>query len=291
MRSSWVAPRQGCRPSSERRAGCRLNEIFLTLGIESWKPLLSALLLPPVPLLVLAVVGARWLPRRPVLGWLVLLLALAGLWLCGTGAVAGGLTRWQLKPPPALTENQIVELKRAPRTAIVVLGGGHRPFAPEYGTAMLKPAGIERLRYGLWLARQTTLPVAFSGGLAPGSEPGASEAEIAARVAERDFGRALRWTEAESRDTRENAIKTVALLHPQGIEHIVLVTHGYHMRRALRNFERALAGAGVSMRVTAAPMGLPEDGPMTAMDWLPSLSGFEQTRLALHESLGLLMGA
>ena len=268
-----------------------MNELLLTLGLESWKPLLAALLLPPVPLLLLAVAGARLMPRRRGLGWLVLLLALAGLWLSGTGAASNALKRWVLKPPPALTEVQIAELKRAPRTAIVVLGGGRRPHALEYGTATLHPRGIERLRYGLWLARQTGLPVAFSGGLTPDSEPGPTEAEIAARIAERDFGRALRWTETESRDTRENAIRTVALLHPQGVEQIVLVTHGYHMRRSLRNFDRALAAAGVVMRVTPAPMGLDADAPLKLLDWLPSLSGFEQTRLALHESLGLLTGA
>jgi uncharacterized SAM-binding protein YcdF (DUF218 family) len=268
-----------------------LNDIFLALGVESWKPVLAALLLPPVPLLLLALVGARLLPRRRGLGWLLLLLAWGGLWLSGTGAVRNGLLRWHLMPPPALTDAQVDELKRSPRTAIVVLGGGRRSYAPEYGTAMLHPRGVERLRYGLWLARRTGLPVAFSGGLAPGSEPGASEAEIAARVAEREFGRPLRWTEAESRDTRENAIRTVALLHPQGVQHIVLVTHDYHMRRALRNFDRALAAAGVAMRVTPAPMGLGDEAPLTLLDWLPSLSGFEQTRLTLHESLGLLAGA
>ena len=48
---------------------------------------------------------------------------------------------------------------------------------------------------------------------------------------------------------------------------------------------------GLLMRVTPAPMGLGDDAPLTLLDWLPSLSGFEQTRLALHESLGLLVGA
>ena len=268
-----------------------MNEIFLSLGIESWKPLLAALLLPPVPFVLLALVGARMMARRRVLAWLLLLPALAGIWLSCTGAVATGLTRWLLKPPPALTDTQIAELRRAPHTAIVVLGAGRRPFAPEYGAATLKPMGIERLRYGLWLARQTGLPVAFSGGLAPGSEPGPTEAEIAARIAEREFGRPLRWTETESRDTRENAIETVALLHPQGVQHIVLVTHGYHMRRSLRNFDRALLAANVEMRVTAAPMGLSGAFHMKAMDWLPTIEGYERTRLALHESIGLLGGA
>jgi len=268
-----------------------VNELFLTLGLEGWKPLLSALLFPPVPFVLLALVGARLMPARRLLGWFVLLLALAGIWFAGTGVVATALTRAVLQPPPALTEPQIAELRRSPRTAIVVLGGGRRQFAAEYGVATLKTAGLERLRYGLWLSRQTGLPVAFSGGLAPGSEPGATEADIAGRIAEREFGRPLRWTEDASRDTRENAIRTVALLAPQGIERIVLVTHAYHMRRALRNFDRAVVAGGAGMRVIAAPMGV--DGPveLTLLDWLPSASGFERVRLALHESLGLLAGA
>jgi uncharacterized SAM-binding protein YcdF (DUF218 family) len=268
-----------------------VNDLFLTLGLEAWKPVLAALLFPPVPFIVLALVGARMMSRRIVVAWLVLLLALAGIWLSCTGAVAGALTRWLLKPPPPLTTTQIAELRRAPRTAIVVLGGGRRAYAPEYGVATLKATGLERLRYGLWLSRQTDLPVAFSGGLAPGSIPGATEAEIAARIAEREFGRPLRWTEAGSRDTRENAIKTVALLAPQGIGHIVVVTDGYHMRRALRNFDRALAAAGVNMVVTAAPMAADSRADMTVLDWLPSAGAFEQMRATLHEGLGLLAGA
>ena len=73
--------------------------------------------------------------------------------------------------------------------------------------------------------------------------------------AEREFGRPLRWLEPGSSDTRENAVRTVALLQPQGIEQVVLVTHGYHMRRALRNFERAAQSAGWSASFVAAPVG------------------------------------
>jgi uncharacterized SAM-binding protein YcdF (DUF218 family) len=268
-----------------------VNELVLTLGLESWKPVLAALLFPPVPFLVLVLAGARLMFRRRGLAWLLVLLGVGGLWFGSLGVVSGGLARWLLKPPPAITESQIAELKRAPRTAIVVLGGGRRHQAPEYGVATLNSTGLERLRYGLWLSRQTGLPVAFSGGLAPGSEPGATEADIAARIAATEFGRPLRWTEAESRDTRENAIKTVSLLVPQGIERIVLVTHGYHMRRALRNFDRALAAAGANMRITPAPIAVSGRFEMTLLDWLPSAAGFAQTRVVLHEYIGLLAGA
>jgi hypothetical protein len=49
--------------------------------------------------------------------------------------------------------------------AIVVLGGGMEALAPEYGVSSLRATSLERLRYGIWLGRETGLPVAFSGGV------------------------------------------------------------------------------------------------------------------------------
>lgn len=268
-----------------------MNELFVHLGVEAWKPVLTALIFPPLPFLALVLAGGWTLPRRRAFGWTLLLLGVAGTWLSGTGAVAGALTQQLLTPPPALSPAQITALKDAPRTAIVVLGGGRRDEAPEYHGPALKPAGAERLRYGLWLARATALPVAFSGGRVPGAPPGPGEAEIAARMAAQEYGQPLRWAEGASRDTRENAQRTLALLQPQGIDHIVLVTHAYHMPRALRNFERAAAAAGTTVTLTPAPMGLPAPGPLELLDWLPGASGYVQVRLALHELLGLLAGA
>jgi uncharacterized SAM-binding protein YcdF (DUF218 family) len=268
-----------------------LNDLLLTLGIENWKPTLAALLLPPVPFILLVLVGARLMFRRRLTAWSLVLLGSAGLWLSCTIGAGTALTQWLLQPPRALTASEVGDLKKSPKTAIVVLGAGRLLLAPEYGVSSLKPMTIERLRYGAWLARETGLPLAYSGGVGHGAPAGPSEAEIAARVAEREFNRPLRWQEGSSRDTRENAIQTLALLQPQGIERIVLVTHGFHMARALRNFERASAKPGTAqIRVQPAPMGL-QTGRLQAIDWLPSLEGFQQTRLALHEWVGLLTGA
>jgi uncharacterized SAM-binding protein YcdF (DUF218 family) len=266
-----------------------MNDIFLTLGIESWKPLLAAVLLPPVPLLILVLAGARLMFRRRLLAWFLVLVAVVGLWFSCTTALSMSLQTWLLKPPAALTEAQIAELKKAPRTAIVVLGGGRKLRAPEYALSTLRERGIERLRFGIWLSRETGLPLAFSGGVGHGADGGTSEAEIAARIADREFGRPLKWTETESRDTRENALKTVPLLQAQGIDQIVLVTHGYHMPRALKNFERADVGAKV--RFVTAPIGLPPGARLRVGDWLPTAEGFEGNRLVLHEWVGRLMGA
>jgi uncharacterized SAM-binding protein YcdF (DUF218 family) len=266
-----------------------MNEIFLTLGIETWKPFVSALLLPPLPFLLLVLVGARLMFRRRLLAWLLVLLGCTGIWLMCTVAAGKLLVNGLLKPPPALGVDQIAELKKSPKTAIMVLGGGRKLLAPEYGISTLHWRSIERLRYGLWLSRETGLPVAYSGGVGLGAEAGLTEAEIAGRIAEREFGRPLRWQEAESRDTRENALRSVALLRGQGIERVVVVTHDNHMPRAMRNFERAVAMSNV--RLVAAPLGGEGTGRIKAVDWLPSRHGFDMTSVGLHEWLGLLAGA
>jgi uncharacterized SAM-binding protein YcdF (DUF218 family) len=221
----------------------------------------------------------------------MLLLGCLGIWAMCTTVVGHGLTNWLLPPVRSLTANEIGDLKKAPRTAIVVLGAGHRDFAPEYGVSELQPMGVERLRYGLWLSRQTDLPVLVSGGRSHGSRPGQSEAEIAARIAERDFGRPVKWTESESRDTRENALRSVALLREQGIERIVVVTHGYHMPRTMDNFRKALATGGANIQLVAAPMGITPWVKAGVLDFLPTRGGYTQVRLVLHEFIGRLIGA
>ena len=267
-----------------------MNSLFVLLGIESWKPALTALLLPPVPLLVLVLIGARLIQPRRGLGWLLILASVALIWLGACTGTAQLLSQHALRPPPALGAHRIQALKAAanPPTAIVVLGGGMEPLAPEYGVANLQHYSLERLRYGIWLGRETGLPLAFSGGVG-WAQPGATpEARIAAQIAAAEFGRPLKWVEAESRDTRENAGRSVALLKAAGIRHIVLVTHGSHMPRALRAFEAAAGGA---LRIEAAPMGLAQDTELPALRWIPSARGTTEVRTILHELLGLLAGA
>jgi uncharacterized SAM-binding protein YcdF (DUF218 family) len=270
-----------------------LNSLLGLLGIESWKPLLSVLFLPPVPLLLLLLVGARLLLPRRGLGWSLIVLSVALLWLSACSGTERLLVQFVLRPPPALAAGQVEALKAryAGRKdmAIVVLGGGAQPFAPEYGVSNLKPASVERLRYGLWLGRETGLPLAFSGGVGWGAGPDATpEAQIAARIARQEFGRPLQWIEDRSRDTRQNAGLSVALLGSAGVRHVVLVTHGYHMPRALRAFREA---AGDAMTVEAAPMGLGATGPSGLFRWLPTAAGLNGVHNALHEVAGLAAGA
>ncbi len=269
-----------------------MNSLITLLGIESWKPIVSALLLPPVPSLLLILIGARLILPRRGWGWLVLLLGVITLWLSTTSGTGQLLSQFILKPPAALSVQAVTELKKLPKgkphSAIVVLGGGVDALAPEYHVASLTHASLERLRYGIWLSRETGMAMAFSGGLGWAEPTGQPEAQVASRIATQEFGHPTKWLEERSRDTRENAAYTVAMLKKEGIKHVVLVTHASHMPRALRAFERAAEG---SLQIQPAPMGLatrPLSHPLT---WLPSKQGFTQVHNVLHELWGLMLGA
>jgi len=268
-----------------------MNDLFAAWGVSALKPWIQGLLLSPLPLFALAFVGAWRMRRRRRGGWALLLAGLIGLWAGSTAALGLTLIDLLTRPPAALDAAQVERLAGAPATAIVVLGAGRRVYAPEYDGPDPKPLTMERLRYGLWLARRTGLPVAYSGGIGYSSPRGATEAEVARRVAQRDFGLALRWVEDRSRDTAENASYSVAMLHAAGIERIVLVTHGFHQQRARAAFERAAARQGVSMALVSAGVGLRAGHGLELGDFLPSAGGLSLTQLALHEWLGWLAGA
>jgi uncharacterized SAM-binding protein YcdF (DUF218 family) len=276
-----------------------VNDIFQGLGIESWKPVLAALLLPPVPWLVLVLVGARLIPWRRFVGWLLVFVAVVALWLSACSGVGEAMVRSVVSPPPPLAPERIAALKKAviagrPGVVVLMLGGGREEVAPEYGVASLSPMSLERLRYGVWLSRETGAPLMFSGGLGHAAGPGTAEADVAAEIAQREFLRPLRWVEAKSRDTRENAQYSIALLRelelPQSTQ-VVLVTHGWHMPRALRAFKEEAARAKVSWEIVPAPMGLAPPLERTALRWVPSSEGSQLVRTAVREKLGSMLGA
>lgn len=268
-----------------------MNNLFATFGFAAWKPLLTALVLPPFPFLLTMLLGARWLRTRRVLGWFVILLSVGGLWLTATEGMARIAQPLLLTKAPVVMRDRIIELKaeaKKTRMAIVVLGGGAEKFAPEYSDGNLTGPSLERLRYGLWLSRQTGIPVAFTGGSGWAAVEGPSEAEMAGRIAAADFKQPLRWIENKSRDTAENAAMTVPVMQSAGVTHVLLVTHGWHMPRAMASFKKY---AGATLTLEAAPMGLARIDEVGPLDWMPSTHGFRRNRQIIHEWLGSLAGA
>ena len=244
------------------------------------KPVLTSLALPPLSLILLAFLGlllAYWKKRG---GLALAALALALLWLISCHGVAVWLARNALPQFPPLTADA---MKAARAQAIVVLGGGLLPEAPEYGEAQLSRHSAARLRYGLTLARQSGLPLAFTGGTGWAAASGipVTEAEAAARTALKDYGISLRWVESKSRDTAENAQLMAVMLKRDGVTRIALVTYASHMPRAAAAFEHA------GLIVAPAPTGYLRPERTALLEWVPSASGLEDSAGVLREWLAL----
>jgi uncharacterized SAM-binding protein YcdF (DUF218 family) len=240
------------------------------------KKLIAALLLPPTGPLLLAL-GGLWLARRRCrLGLTLTFLGISTLLALSLPVVSTWLTTAlcdaQAYDPAAGGEAQ----------AIVVLGGGIRTRAAEYG-GRDSPSRLtlERVRYAAYLARRTGLPVAVSGGTVFEGEP---EGEVMRRVMEEEFQVPVRWVESASRNTRENAVRAAQLLQPEGIVRILLVAHGIDIRRARREF----AAAGFS--VTPAPTMIPKPGIENFWDFVPNMGALHGSYLAVYELLGNLEG-
>lgn len=281
-------------PTLEPASRPAVNDLFATFGLLDWKPVAAALLLPPVPLLLMLLLAWWWQRRHPALATTLLLTAVLALWFSHC-QIAAELLEHQLAIAPTLSTQRLAELRRSAgdgRTAIVVLSGGVRPLASEYGESQPAPQSMERLEYGLWLARQLPAPLLVAGGAGWAHRDGPAESAVLARSASRDHGRTVRWIEAESHDTRSMARFSLQMLHKDGIGQVILVTHGWHMRRAVRAFTEEAAHAGIPLRLVPAPMGLVADRLLPPLlRWTPTAEGHMRVRQALREWIGLASGA
>ena len=241
----------------------------------AFKKLLAALLLPPLMPLLLVALGLLLMRRSPRLGhglaWGGLLLAV----LLTFPPVVNELTS-SVEEMPVLS---VTDLKQA--QAIVILGGGVRRYAPEYGQPVPNRLTLERLRYGARLARHSGLPVLVTGGAIAGLPP---EAIAMAEVLSQDFGVPPRWQENQALDTADNARYSADILRPAGIVRVVLVTHAVHMQRSLAEFRHQ------GLEPIPAPLGFLSD-PTTEKGFLyllPSAGTGYAAWMALHEWLGQL---
>ncbi|MYM64656.1 YdcF family protein [Pseudomaricurvus sp. HS19] len=245
--------------------------------------LLKTLILPPASLFLLALAGLLLLWRWRRLGVTLLAGSLLGLWLLATPQFSGFLLRqlWDQYPP--LAQAGVDEAGGA--RAIVVLGGGQRNSAGEFGGApTIKAISLERLRYGAWLQRRSGLPLLVTGGRVY-SAMAESEAQMMAAIVQQEWGGGEVWQEDGSRTTWENAANAATLLRARGISHILLVTHSWHMPRAAWSFRQQ------GLEVIPAGVGYPGVDSASLnpwLEWLPSASALTNSYYACHEWLGLL---
>ncbi len=226
----------------------------------------TALVLPPARLALAALLA---LLLRGRLARAVALLSLVGLVLLSLPIVSMPLLA-SLDVPAGTGD--------ASPQAIVVLGGDVDRIAGPPGAA-LGALSLERVRAGAALHRQSGLPVLVSGGIVD-DLPLTVGALMAESMAD-DFGVPVRWTEAVSPTTWENAEYSAAMLSRAGIGRVYLVTHAWHMRRSLLAFRRA------GIDAVPAPVRLDPWPRVRPGEFLPRTSAWLNSFYAMHEWIGL----
>jgi uncharacterized SAM-binding protein YcdF (DUF218 family) len=234
------------------------------------KAIAKSLVLPPTGLLLVAVLGLALWSRFPRAGITLVTAAVATLLAISTPVVADSIVRLVDDSRPF----SVADARDA--KAIVILGGGIRPDAPEYGGDTLARLTLERVRYGARVARLTGLPVLVSGGAVLGGEP---EALLMRDALENEFGVPVRWVETASRTTHENAVRTAEILRSEGIGRVVLVAHGFDMRRATAEF------AAQGIETVPAATGISGSEGYSIRDFLPSMQGLDRSYFGLYEIL------
>jgi len=157
--------------------------------------------------------------------------------------------------------------------AIVVLGGG------SYNDGKLKASSFKRLIVGFVLHKRTNLPIILSGGSSVSAIP---EAEIMKDLL-KAFGVEEKYiySEVSSRDTEENAKYVKKVCKKIGCKRIILVTSGFHMKRAETLFKRA------GFEVVPYPTDLKYEGKYNIYSFFPKYSVFYDSSVAIREYLGL----
>jgi len=242
------------------------------------KKFLQSMFLPPIlPLLLIAVgLVLTWTKKKRKLA---ITLTIAGLSISvfiSIPLTVDFMAR-QLENIPAVQPQQLEQAQ-----AIVILAGGQRGWASEYGEDMPNRFTLERLCYGAVLARRTKLPVLVTGGTPSG---GASEAEVMAKALHNLFDVKTAWIENRSLDTTDNARFSADILKRANIKTIVLVTHAAHMRRSVNEFSY------VGLTVIPAPTAFSSEDqrkrPLLGL--VPNMSSIYTGYSVTHEWVGLFV--
>ncbi len=207
-------------------------------------------------------------------------LALVWLWLWSMPVTSHWLT--------SQIEDQFPQIPIAavPHTqAIVVLGGTVTPPSGKSTEINLGRAG--RVWYAARLFHAGKAPLVVLSGGGDLERQAFSEARAMAAFLH-DLGVPAQAVALEetSRNTRENAAFSAALLKARGIEHILLVTSALHMPRALALFKAQ------GLEVTPAPTDFEagQEPPSGLLAWLPDAGALNGGALAMKELVGLWVG-
>jgi uncharacterized SAM-binding protein YcdF (DUF218 family) len=209
--------------------------------------------------------------------------AFAGLWLASTPIVGQALVGALEAPYPALT------LDATPTVdAIVVLGGSVAGRHPPKRPSLALNSASSRVWYTaeLYRAGKARWIVVAAGGDPEFPNQQVEAEAIAEMLTTLGVPRTAIRLDAQSRNTRENAVNARKILDRLGARRVLLVTSAQHMGRALKTF------AKVWSTHNNKPIPAPTDIEIVETRnslflWIPSSSALQRVTKALKEYAGM----
>jgi uncharacterized SAM-binding protein YcdF (DUF218 family) len=219
--------------------------------------------------------------RRLALGFASI--AFAGLWLASTPIVGQALVGALEAPYPALS------LEATPTVdAIVVLGGSVAGRHPPKRPSLALNSASSRVWYAaeLYRAGKAKWIVVAAGG-----EPEFPNQQVEADAIEEmlttlGVPRTAIRLDAQSRNTRENAINARTILDRLGARSVLLVTSAQHMGRAMKTFVKVWGHHNNKPFPAPTDVEIVETGNSLFL-WIPSSSALQRVTKALKEYAGM----
>ena len=249
--------------------GCGENFMFFI------KKAVTPFLVPPGIFIILLIIsGIAFFFKRSRKAGLVQLLIGVSMWIFALGSISNALYKG--------LESEFSVNRAVKGDVIILMGGGINDEATDLsGVGTPSQESLERIVAAVRLQRRLNVPVIATGG--GFAHQKISEAAVAKRyLVELGVPSQMVILEEKSRDTIESAGFTREICRKSGFHSPVLVTSGYHLRRAVMSFKK------VGIKVIPFPSGI-KSTEKTKFVWVDVLpTDYQNISRALKEYLGFL---
>jgi uncharacterized SAM-binding protein YcdF (DUF218 family) len=216
------------------------------------------------------------LRRRPRAGVAAVLGAAAVLYVFSFGGLANRLMR-------SLEASAVRTAGDGVYDAVIVLGGLVEPEASESSGQTAYNDSIERLlaAYDLLRTGRARFALLSSGATNPAVKDAVEARVLMRQLVAWGIDPARLVVEDRSRNTRENAVESAAIVRARGWQRLMVVTSAFHMRRAAGCFR------AVGLTFDTWPVDYRTYAPERfASSWLPRADHLAESTYALREYIG-----
>jgi uncharacterized SAM-binding protein YcdF (DUF218 family) len=234
---------------------------------------LPLILVPPAGLLWLMLLGLVVMRRYRRAGVAIASVGLGALYALSMPVVGGALIGSLEAVQPVVPQDQTPG-------AIIILGGDGERTPDPMVRAEPGPLSLQRLAGAAILERGKNLPVLITGGKVGADQP--AVANLMGDLFTGAFGLPVEWRETAAQNTCENARYSAEILRKAGIASALVVTHAWHMPRAILAFRQA------GYPIVPAPLHGDTHEIRGLSDFLPHTTAWVRSFYAIHEWIGLI---